>query len=304
MSSINATISAQLWLPLSSGKQVFTSFVPIGPCSYQQASPSGNPNDTLHSIYTSTPISRIIPTPAPAAVPFTPASISSLKVWFSGDVGLTSGAWTNQVTGGPSTGVTSFSGMNIVTVNGLNAAHFALNGYGTYMQNLQTATDSRSMFCVFQVDSPQLPLSSNSAIQIVSQTNSGFYGGWSLQGSVTGFQNMLISYGQAVEMYNTTPIALTTTNVNLFGSSWETTNSGSPNNYVYLNTIIPSTWSPDQGFNDGTNLTPTYLGNKLGTTPNGSSGWTLCEICIYGRSLTPAEGAQLQSYLKTKWNSS
>jgi hypothetical protein len=193
--------------------------------------------------------------------------------------------------------------MNIVTINGLNAAHFALHGYGTYMQNLQL--NSRSMFCVFVVDPPQLPLSSSTAIQIVSQLNTGFYGGWSLGASATGFYNLLVSYNQAVEIYNPTPVALTTTNVNLFGSSWEATSSASPNNYVYLNTIIPSpSWSADAGFYDSTNLTQTYLGDKLGITPNGSSGWTLCEICIYGRSLTPAEATQVQSYLKNKWNSS
>lgn len=229
---------------------------------------------------------------------FTPASVSQLMVWFSGDVGLTTSIWRNQGLSGTSSDVTSFSGMNIVTVNGLPAARFGQYGYGAF--NMFLGSDSRSMFCVFKSDTQ---MNNVDSINITSQHNDGFYGGWVLAGGNSGFSHFLVSYGQALEVWNTSPFNLTTADqLNFLGSSWDTSAATSPNNYVFVNmTTKPSSWSADAGFYDGNRSTPTFLGTQLGNSPNQTIGWTLCEICIYGRALTIQEGTDVRTYLHNKW---
>jgi len=243
--------------------------------------------------------------------PFTPTQISTLRAWFKGDVGLTTSSWTNQANDKlniDTTDVTVFANMTLTTVNGLQAARFnAANGYGQFAVRMNAAGSpaSRTMFCVMKTDSV-LP-SPGGNVNITSQYNGGYFGGYVLEGTSSGgYQHFLVTYGQALEINFTSPVSLTTNSQFLLGSSWDTTSSASTNNFMYKNSTAYTgagiTWTPDYGFYDYNSTVTTYLGTKAGICPASNATWILCEILMYGKALTQAEGAQVASYLKAKWN--
>lgn len=228
--------------------------------------------------------------------PFTPASISNLVTWFKGDAGLTSSSWTNYGTNATNA---TLNNVAVTTVNGLSACAFkSAASYGVF--NMTVGSDSRSIFYVFASLSP---LINGTTLQIIAQSNNGFYGGFSVNGTTTGETFMLISYGQAVEIYNTTPLNFTTTAFNTVGMSWDTSGSSSTSNYIYVNgSNLPVTWSADAGFYDYGLSVPTYMvGSSVGGTPTSSYGFTLCEMLVYGKALSRTDGSNVQSYLRSKW---
>ena len=200
--------------------------------------------------------------------PFTPASISNLVTWFKGDAGLTSSSWTNY--GANATNAT-LNNVAVTTVNGLSACAFkSAASYGVF--NMTVGSDSRSIFYVFASLSP---LINGTTLQIIAQSNNGFYGGFSVNGTTTGETFM----------------------------SWDTSGSSSTSNYIYVNgSNLPVTWSADAGFYDYGLSVPTYMvGSSVGGTPTSSYGFTLCEMLVYGKALSRTDGSNVQSYLRSKW---
>jgi hypothetical protein len=224
--------------------------------------------------------------------------LSSLNIWFAGDVGLTTSSWTNQKNSGSSGNITSFSGMTIVTVNSLPAVHFDINGYGNF--NISMGSYPRSMFCVFKTDTD---LISGNRINITSEVYLTNNAGWSITTAGVPASNTFLfdNYFKTSNISSTYGVTTNTTNLSVVGSSWTNTSSSSPNNYMYFNNIIPSTWGSITAINDATGGRGAYIGAPSGLFPPSTSPWTLCEILVYSRSMTPEEGVKITNYLKSKW---
>lgn len=234
----------------------------------------------------------------PPFVPaFNPLSLGSLNIWFAGDVGLTSSSWTNQSTSGLSGSVTAFSGMTIVNVNGLPAAHFDIYGNGNFSINV--GSYNRSMFCVFKTDTN---LTSGNRINITSEVYLNRNGGWSITTAGLPASNTFFfdNYTQTPNISSIYGVTTDTTNLIVAGTSWDYT-STSPNIYMYFNNLIPAAWGSLKALNDATASRGAFIGSVLGLYPPATTAWTLCEILVYSRSLTPAEGVQVTNYLKSKW---
>jgi len=95
MSSLYTVTSANRWLPPS--KTPLTKFAATSACVFTQTSPSGNPNDTVHSLYSNTLLARTLP-PAVSAPPPAVFSASGGTITTSGGTRLhtflSSGAFT------------------------------------------------------------------------------------------------------------------------------------------------------------------------------------------------------------------
>jgi len=238
----------------------------------------------------------IIPAYSPPAA-FNPASLSAtLIAWFDGNVGLTTSSWTNR---GTSANNATLSGVTIASQNGMNAASFTTsNSYGSFTLPFTGAgNDSRAVFGVWKVNGSTVNSINNWLLQ---QTNSSFYWGVGNLTTAAGLSQLNHINNQFYFPILGTATSIPILNYNAYSIVLNnTTSSSSFINYNGSN--VAYTYTTNQGFSQSVTTYINGGGNSGSGATQATVGMTLCEVLVYNGAVSAAEGSNVISYLRTKW---